>query len=892
MKFYELIHTRCKEGADIEQGRPVSSEGYKEYAFSPELRQGAADLPYIAKAARSAQSYADPNYMPDAYVYHVPHGKGLLGFMLNFHPIPWDKCYAGQNFSNRPGNFINQMLVGDFGDVGFYPYELFGDEHAWTAQQKLGPVRVCGNGPNCAHDHGKGRPCPYPGVAKLTNYEYYYVTPPAELKPREISPKVGKYSFEELGRFIADGRSQALKKAVAFLIEQFGHDNHKERKYLVIKDESTENIEKWIGAIQCAFTPKMAAAIPFATRMEKFETANRYTVNSDGKYQTRVNFQDPSQLERYHAMIVGIDEQDKHAQPVRVMANAPYVLLDGRAKAMEYDAGTTHPYYNLITQFNERHYDFCREFAGEFAMPDKPSNDILKLLEFYEGLVDNFGAREVKASDFYALLKFLSGLKPKGTSVFADIWRGAEGSLVRYLQSDPVGALQIAGWLISQSKTANIADGEGRLVDTVCKVFKQTLFVDYNAAGAIEMWKSVKTDDKIAKHVAKIVNDYGALKSAHGNLFGQPPENGIGLLIMFLDACDVLKTKNNDALGLFVRIVIHNCKNKRSQKDVAKILDLLGEAGPDGKKIMLSAADDATAHFTVECLIDLYDIEDSDDNMVDFCKSLTNHGLDGLIILALRRRFGALNHKNKKDYQPFLIAIKPYGKKSGAIDIYQDVDEALADDLLDGNSHDIAKIVSAAVAGTSLDLTSCAHILALYATESEDSPKSLAEELDWAHSYGFPSVTTPKYISKVIEGIYGVDFNNDKEPHRKILEILAAGQKAGYFYEYAHLVCKNLPKTPMSKWVELCAFAAKSGDEEIEHDFVLALKTQNIKTVRQMQEKVPRDFIEFFEDIIHRVEHMRSPKKARKKSEEISEADLYDHKKKNPISGLFRRKNG
>jgi hypothetical protein len=123
--FYELIFTRCKQGMNIQQGQKVSSEGYKEYAYSPELAQdGVVDLSLLADSMRKPQSFKDPEFMEDAYIYSVPD----IGypFVLNFHPIAWDRNFDTKGkFSNRPGNFINHVYVGDFTET--YIYNFFGD---------------------------------------------------------------------------------------------------------------------------------------------------------------------------------------------------------------------------------------------------------------------------------------------------------------------------------------------------------------------------------------------------------------------------------------------------------------------------------------------------------------------------------------------------------------------------------------------------------------------------------------------------------------------------------------------------------------------------------------------------------------------------------------------
>jgi len=252
--FYELIYTRCRQGMDItKKGQQISSDGYKVYSCTPAImEEGKVDLQFLANAAQAKQSFTDPDFMDDAYLYYVPDTGAA--FLVNFFPVPFDANAQG-DYSRRPGNFLNHALIGDFSN--FYPYELFKDESVWSAKTK--------------------------GEA------YYYENLPSALPERnDISDPPGQYGFDEIGSFIKDGREEAFKKAVSFLILQYKEEPEK-RKYIVIKDDSSKNIELWIAAIECAFSPKIASVIPFASRMEKFTNVNKYTVKL-GLFQTQIIF--------------------------------------------------------------------------------------------------------------------------------------------------------------------------------------------------------------------------------------------------------------------------------------------------------------------------------------------------------------------------------------------------------------------------------------------------------------------------------------------------------------------------------------------------------------------------------------------------------------------------
>ena len=242
--YSELIYTRCGEGIDILRGRsPIKNSGFKVFSCSDMVtEEGVADLPLLYATAQSKETYTDPSFMDDAYLFVVPD----LGekFLLNFHPIPFDKNATG-DYSHRPGNFINQIFIGGFEDI--YPYETFGNEAVWDAQKR--------------------------GEA------YYYENSPTSLALRDdLTDSVGKICLDDIKAFVADGRREVLMSAIAFVVSQYSLPPE-ERKFLAIRDENSRRIELWVAAIESAFSPRMASGLSFATRLDKFVNANKYTVN-------------------------------------------------------------------------------------------------------------------------------------------------------------------------------------------------------------------------------------------------------------------------------------------------------------------------------------------------------------------------------------------------------------------------------------------------------------------------------------------------------------------------------------------------------------------------------------------------------------------------------------
>ena len=185
--YSELIYTRCRQGIDIlKGGRSILSDGFKVYSCSGEILNGdSEDMPLLFNTVQSKEPYSDPAFMDDAYVYAVPD-KGHR-IMVDFHPVPFDKNAKG-DYAHRPGNFVNQAFVGDFEDV--YPFELFGNNGTWDAQ--------------------------------LRGEAFYYENEPSPLEQRrELSDSGGSITSSDIARFIADGRKDAVKAAITFIIEQY-----------------------------------------------------------------------------------------------------------------------------------------------------------------------------------------------------------------------------------------------------------------------------------------------------------------------------------------------------------------------------------------------------------------------------------------------------------------------------------------------------------------------------------------------------------------------------------------------------------------------------------------------------------------------------------------------
>lgn len=592
--FYELIYTRCKQGMDIlKKGQSISVEGYKVYACTPEImNEGVLDLQFFTNAVQTKQSYNDPDFMDDAYLYYVPDSGS--SFILNFHPVPFDKEAKG-NYSHRPGNFINHALIGSFYE--YYPFELFKNNDIWNAQTK--------------------------GEA------YYYEQAPSALPARnDISKPQSRYTYEDIAAFINDGRKEALVKAVSFLISQYAV-NPENRKYLVITDDSSEKIELWIAAIECAFSPKIAASIPFATRMDKFITANRYTVNQLGMFHIQMNLQDPNQKQRFRAMMVGVDERDKsNVNAAKPLASSPFVLLEGKKKNALFDADTSDKYYQLVTAFNKEHRQFCRVFLQMFKIAT-PDTGIFDLYKLFAGLGD------VHKRDARTVVNFLEQLEkysPAYPSEFKDIHNSIEKELSRFLQEDLASAFTIIDWLEKVSKAIGDAESKQRISDMVCKTFLDFIFNRSDSTGTLAFWNRIKTGE-FFKDIKAAVTNVDTLRANCSKL--KSPD--IATFVQIYIECE--KDPQN-ILGI-LKYAVNKCfidKDKVSMRNIVAAISSLSKNVPN-LLLSLCAEDAGLAEFIIENMLNVDEsVIVSDDSMREFCGKLREKKLDKCLNIVFERR--------------------------------------------------------------------------------------------------------------------------------------------------------------------------------------------------------------------------------------------------------------
>lgn len=744
--FQEIIYTRCRQGVDLlHQGRPIMSDGYKVYSCSKSLYDGANVTPtrlqYLNNVAQAKQSYADPTFMDDAYLYYTPdEGENLL---CCFHPIHFDSHTEG-NYSKRPGNFVNQILIGDFS--GFYPYETFGDMGVWNAKEK--------------------------GEA------YYYATPPENGNGRsDIESPSGGYYLDQIRNFIAAERQDALSKAVAFILEQYSIEPEK-RKYLVIQDDSTENLELWIAAIESAFSPRMASGLPFATRMDKFLETNRYTVNQAGAYQSQLNLQDPRQSLRYRAMIVGVNKKD-HTASVKSMPTAPYVILDGTAKKAMFDVDTSDPYFSFITHFDDEQVHFCREFLQTFGI-EQPTKDVCILYDAYKKLRS---PNTLSAKSMASIFRCFNQYSIHKTKAFDSIYNTANSKVEGYLQSDPISAISVMNWVIKAAPLVGDADVTERLTKTVCNSFVEALFMKQRMVDVRGMWSSLRVSS-FATDVARFVTDKRVWSYYAETIKQFTPEEAQTLFAVMVDCMTLNHTVDYDTIKFVTACcAIIYSKYGKTELFGKMVQALSGLREIDTFSLLLDiakSADNTTSDFIVNYLVASdRSIIANERSMTAFCQRLRTAGMESVVPSVIKRYVNSLTNPMDLDRFARSVATSRDIPSSDRPEIYAAIDDALS--LSHKASASLATYLQQQARIERMALPTSAHLAALAAITDRRRAGNIIQTLEPYEKQGVPSVDDESFAHQLASALARERTTGEEE--RYICDFLLKGS-AVYFTEY------------------------------------------------------------------------------------------------------------
>jgi hypothetical protein len=755
--FFELIYTRCRQGIDLlRKGQTISNDGYKVYACSSALmNESMVDLPFLVNAVQTKQSYNDPDFMDDAYLYYVPDfGKS---FLLNFFPVHFDANAQG-DYSHRPGNFINQVLVGDF--HSFYPFELFKNKNIWTARTK--------------------------GEA------YYYENVPNDIPARnDLSVEQSYYSYEKIKAFIADGRKDALTSAISFLITQYKEEADK-RKFLVISDDSSEKIELWIAAIECAFSTQIASSIPFATRMDKFLNANRYTVNNAGAFQTQINLQDPNQKQRFRAMIIGIDERDRaNINSAHPLANSPFVLLDGKNKRATFETDTSDVYYNLVTSFDDIHKRFCREFLPIFDI-STPTTELFSLADIFIKLNKPMSNTFEMAEALDVLEKFqVSDIPMFKIYIYNTVCQ----NIPRFFQEDVSCALRIINWLLKYSSIIGYNNAKQKYQEIVHKIFK--------------------------------------------NFVNNKHENAIKFTVAYLEHQTLIDIFDRQMAKEIINEGLKICFYYKDKESGCKIVKILMQRANDNVQgFILSLAMSSEKEFA-EFLVGIIlnsdnSIMDSDSSVRSFCAKLNNSGLKHLVNDILIKWFIKL--KSSSEFELFIDLVKEVGhfENEELTKIFVSIDSKTP--LFSKNTSELAKQIQKNKPIDTVCMNS-AHIYALDILSGKHKYQNLIGEFENLVNQNFPSICEPEYIDLFVKNLLKIQLTSkDLDYIIKMLEVAPIATKQP------------------EKFINLISSASKSGEQTT--DILVAILVearQNEKSLNTLGNLlVKKPIIDYFSTVTNR----------------------------------------
>lgn len=829
--FYELIHTRCKQGIDLKTGKPRTDEGFKEYAYSSALVSGeVVDLPLLESFVRKPQTYDDPNYMEEAYLYFVPDVGA--SFMMNFHSISWDRDFdtKGQ-FSNRPGNFVNHVFAGDFSPL--YPHELFGSS-AWDAKAK--------------------------------DYAYYYETAPTDLPLRELSP-VPLYSFAEIAAFIADGREALLKKAVAFLFAQYALPPEA-RKYLVIKDVSTENIQRWISAIFYAFSPKIAAGIPFATRMDQFATANRYMAK---------NPESAGQIKKFRTMIIGVDEADRKASCNKT--HPDYILLDGKEKTFSFEANTTHPYFNLIASFSGTHQVFCRDFLQSFAV-EKPGQDIFVLYDAF-AVVTNPSLQLARA--LLNALQVLNKYQPSNTEHFHVLCKNMETVVPKLIGEDLISTLGIITWLQNASRLTGDSVAS-RLSEMVSNAFETLLFMQANMPEAEKFWQQMRPTE-FAKDIALVMTDWQKINGSTDTLRQIAAADDVRFLSIYFDGAKVRQDVSIEEKKSIATFILHSCYQKGDAASLTKLIELMRDnISSDVANLLIPIAKDKItsdqkfAQSLLEYIVNCTSV-DSNATMVALIDRFAKEGFPQFAAPVADKRFQGIRHF--AEYGEFIETVCKLASISEDqwAHYVARVDKALDINVISKDAVTLAvQLLRLPAANNPCERA--LHVYALYVLLAKPRPSNLPDSLHTLVKRGFPKIEDATYINALTDALLAEPFNKEKQVC--IFQILAQAPTK-YFYEYVVKICMN-PKKMKEQWNLLMTDIVKRNSGNINGIIVKALSgsKQSDRSINALAELLDEDRVyDYFYALIEKGGLVR-PKKTK---EPKKEAEAQGHTEKSAKRG-------
>lgn len=792
--FYDLIYTRCRRGVDIlRNGQPVLSDGFKVYSCSSDIyKNNLTDLPFLMSMIQGKQSFKEPDFMEDAYLYYVPAtGKKFLN---SFHPVPYDLSVTG-DFAKRPGMYLNHAIVSDYDAI--YPFELFGDSKVWTGE--------------------------------LNNEAYYYEVEPKDMPPRDLSDRGDFHArFEAIGRFVQDGREDALKRAVAFLINEFEQPADK-RKYLVIKDDSAKNIENWIAAIELSFSPRIASGIPFATRMDRYANTNLYYANKDGTFAQQQS-NNANTVPQLRSMIVGVLTKDR-TNSVRIFDGAPYVVLDGTKKEISYDADVSSHYYQLICSYNEAHERFSKDFLQSLEIY-KPEKSVISIAKAFYILC--CGSNR-SPKDYARALACLSSFKMNNTPIMASVYRKVNGMLDEFVKDNIEDTLPVLQWVSNAAGIFGDEAAQSRLSDIISRRAKEVFFTGYEKNGFEVFWEKIK-DGPFEKQIHDLLNDEPQMVKFSKVVRGYEPEDAALFAEIYCHVCaDAVKAGEDKA-----RLALASCAAACAKDKESEAINGVFEAVKGIKEDQtLTFLFDSVQEFDKSSfgafITALYwntpDLHSDVKAILRFCKLLADYGkADGIgsVLGTFATETNSLKilevlaeQMPKMDFIPSSSKAKAFTGIDSRVSFDGKISEKLVELIQDNRPADCA-------------CPNSAHVCALMDLQRMSRRDRASDILEPYVQQGFPSVDDEKYTQALAKTLCKLKLS---EADRDYIVELLANSADVYYGPLLSALIGNAPDSGDLLDAAIC-FAANSRSKKLREsisDILVNVLTESGLKKRNME---------------------------------------------------------
>lgn len=359
----QVIYTRCMPQRVLKRKGEVSrQDGFGVFSMSPSIVDGSRKIDFDHLQSRLVST----NAAKEDGAVGLIHSYEYLELSENEYALTYEfarpHCLTPRKNgkTHRKGTYIKQSLVGQ---LKGYPCDFFGAS-CWTAHLKSENDYYLDDSPN-----------PEPDWLPQVNE----------------TPQGGYITLDRVRAFVQDGRAEAVKTALWFLLQEYGKPVS-DRKVLLIKDVPA-NVELWIAAIEHAFSAPLARQITFSTNKSKLanqtDTALFYYTDSNGRFYAIRNAQLPVTRKPY-CMIVGYHPMDKLSESLRQLPASNFVILDGVSKVLnvETDERIRAPYFQAVVQYDADIEDFCTVLLPSLPLK-KISSDLPELFDAYKYLLDS-----------------------------------------------------------------------------------------------------------------------------------------------------------------------------------------------------------------------------------------------------------------------------------------------------------------------------------------------------------------------------------------------------------------------------------------------------------------------------------------------------------------------